>query len=153
MNVELIVRPSNINDAEKCYELLLLIADIHKKGRPDVFYGLVSKYSLEEVRERLSSEDNGVFVAEINGSVVGYVFCDIIKEGSVHTLYVDDLCVAPSARNKGVATALMNYASDYGKQKGCRMLMLNVWEFNTSAISFYENYGFKTRSRHLEKQL
>ena len=153
MNYELSVRQSNVNDSEKCHDLLLLIADLHKKGRPDVFENLVSKYTLDEVKERLSSADNGVFVAELNGTVVGYVFCDIIKEGSGITLYVDDLCVHPSARNKGVATALMNHASAYGKEKGCRMIMLNVWEFNKSAISFYENYGFETRSRHLEKHI
>jgi ribosomal protein S18 acetylase RimI-like enzyme len=153
MNSEIIIRQSNVNDSQKCHELLLLIADLHKKGRPDVFEGLVSKYTLDQVKERLSSEDNGVFVAESDGAVVGYVFCDIIKEGSGLTLYIDDLCVDPSARKKGVATALMNYASDYGKEKGCRMLMLNVWEFNSSAISFYENFGFETRSRHLEKMI
>lgn len=153
MSLDVIVRSSNENDSQKCYELLLLIADLHRTARPDVFEGLVSKYTLDEVKERLSKNDNGVFIAESEGSVVGYIFSDIIKEGSGQTLYIDDLCVDPSARHKGVATALMNYASAYGKEKNCRMLMLNVWEFNDSAIAFYENFGFQTRSRHLEKEL
>ena len=153
MKLDISVRCSNVNDAQKCYELLLLIANIHKNGRPDVFEGLVSKYTLDEVKERLLKDNNGVFVADYNGEVVGYVFCEIIKEGKGQTLYIDDLCVDPSFRNQGIATKLMDFAGAYGKENGCRMLMLNVWEFNSSAISFYENYGFITRSRHLEKTL
>ena len=39
---------------------------------------------------------------------------------------------------------------EYAKEKNCRMIMLNVWEFNESALDFYEKYGFTTRTRHLE---
>lgn len=153
MNENLIVRNSVADDAEAVYRLLCIIAKVHKNGRPDIFSDLLSKYTLEEVRARLSKDENSVFVAELNGSVLGYIFCDIIKEGNGLTLYIDDLCVDPEARRCGIATALMDYACAYGKEKGCRRLMLNVWEFNRSALDFYKKYGFTTRTRHLEMQL
>ena len=153
MNDKLKVRKSVEGDTDAVYRLLCVIADVHKKGRPDMFSDLVSKYTAEEVRARLSKDENGVFVAEINGSVVGYIFCEIIKEGKGLTLYIDDLCVEPEARRCGIATALMDHACAYGKEKGCQCLMLNVWEFNRSALDFYKKYGFTTRTRHLEMQL
>ncbi len=148
MNVT--VRPSHISDADTVHRLLCIIADIHRNGREDIFKGLQSKYTLEQVKERLSKQDNGVFVADSNGSVAGYIFCDIITEGDGKTLYIDDLCVDPAFRKLGIGNALMDYAVSYGKEQDCRMLMLNVWEFNENAVRFYENYGLTTRSRHME---
>lgn len=151
MNV--IIRESKEEDSLSVYNLLRIIADLHKNGRPDMFPDLVSKYTVDEVKERLSKPDNGVFVAEKEGSVVGYVFCDVIREGVVNTLYIDDLCVDPSARKMGIARMLMDKAKEYAKEKNCAYLMLNVWEFNENAVRFYENYGFETRTRHMEIKL
>lgn len=153
MNQELFIRQSVVTDAQAVLDLLHIIADLHRNGRPDMFPNLVSKYDLTQVKERLSQENSGVFVATLDETVVGYVFCDIITEGDGKTLYVDDLCVSPSARGLGIGTKLMDRAVEYGRESGCRFLMLNVWEFNESAVRFYEKYGLKTRTRHLEKKL
>lgn len=151
--MSVIIRESKEEDSLSVYNLLRIIADLHKNGRPDMFPDLVSKYTVDEVKERLSKSDNGVFVAEKEGSVVGYVFCDVIREGSVNTLYIDDLCVDPSARKMGIARKLMDKTKEYAKEKNCAYLMLNVWEFNENAVRFYENYGFETRTRHMEIKL
>ena len=153
MENNIIIRESNTSDSKAVYDLLLIIAELHKNGRPEMFPNLVSKYTVEEVRSRLSKEDNGVFVAELDGKTVGYVFCEIIKEGAGTTLYIDDLCVEPSCRRMGIAGMLMDKTKEYAKQKNCAFLMLNVWEFNKSAIEFYEKYGFETRTRHMEIKL
>lgn len=153
MNENLIVRQASVDDAEAVLGLLYIIGDLHRNGRPDMFPDLVSKYNLNQVKDRLSMDQSGVFVAEFDNSVVGYVFCDIIKEGDGHTLYVDDLCVDPNSRRLGIGHALMDCAAAYGRDKDCRFLMLNVWEFNESAVNFYENYGLKTRTRHMEMKL
>ncbi len=153
MKNKVIIRESKESDSLAVYNLLRIIAELHKNGRPEMFPNLVSKYNAEEVKERLSKEDNGVFVAEICGNTVGYVFCEVITEGSVQTLYIDDLCVDPSYRRMGVARMLMDKTKEYAKQKNCAFLMLNVWEFNESAVDFYENYGFTTRTRHMEIKL
>ncbi len=148
--IEVIIRKSITKDANAVHRLLRVIADLHKNGRPDMFPNLTSKYTVDEVRERLSKEENGVFVAEQNGEVVGYVFCDVIKEGNGLTLYIDDLCVDPEARRCGVGKKLLDKAREYGAEKECNFLMLNVWEFNKNAVEFYEKYGFTTRTRHME---
>lgn len=153
MNENLSVRKADIGDSEAVLGLLRIIGDLHRNGRPDMFPGLTSKYNLDQVKERLSQEDSGVFVAVHNEAVAGYVFCDIIDEGDGQTLYVDDLCVDPTARRMGIGNALMDRAAEYGREMNCRYLMLNVWEFNSSAVKFYEKYGLKTRTRHLEMKL
>ena len=153
MNQRLIVRKGEFKDSTSVYRLLCLVADLHRDGRPDMFPNLKSKYTLEQVSQRLTEESSGIIIAESDCSVVGYIFCDVIKEGDGLTLYVDDLCVDPSVRCMGVGRALLDYAAHYGKENGCRCLMLNVWEFNKTAVDFYLNYGLETRSRHLEMLL
>ncbi len=153
MNEKLIIRAAVKDDAFSIHRLLGLIANLHREGRPDMYPNLTSKYTVEQVIERISKEDSGVFVAEFDNNVAGYVFCDIIKEGDGYTVYVDDLCVDPNFRKGGIGRALMDKAADYGREKGCRYLMLNVWEFNKTALDFYQNYGLETRSRHLEMSL
>ena len=36
------------------------------------------------------------------------------------------------------------------KEKGYDRIELNMWEFNESALRFYESVGFKTYRRYLE---
>ena len=150
---EIFVRVAKPADSKEIYSLLRIIADLHRNGRPDMFPDLVSKYSVEEIELRLLKENHGVFVAVDDNCVVGYVFCDIIKEGNGFTLYVDDLCVKSNSRKKGIGRALMDKAVEYGKESKCNQLMLNVWEFNSSAVEFYEKYGLTTRTRHMEMKL
>lgn len=153
MNEKIAIREAYITDAGEVYELLCIIATLHRNGRPDVFNGLVSKYNIEQLKERFAKKDSGVFVAECNCRVVGYVFCDIHQEGECRSLYVDDLCVNPNMRRMGIGKMLMDKAKEYGKIKECNFLTLNVWEFNASALDFYENYGLKTRNRQMEIEL
>lgn len=153
MNENVIIRQAEARDTDSVHRLLRIIADLHRNGRPDMFPNLKSKYTPDEVRERLTRENSGVFVAELNGEVAGYIFCDIIKEGSGLTLYIDDLCVDPSARHCGIGRKLLDKAGAYAKENNCAFLMLNVWEFNSNAVEFYEKYGFTTRTRHMEIKL
>ena len=153
MNQEVSVRKAVVSDSESVLNLLHIIADLHRTARPDMFPGLVSKYNLSQIQERLSLNNSGVFVAVLNDNVVGYIFCDVITEGDGKTLYVDDLCVDPSARKQGIGNRLMDRAVEYGRESECRLLMLNVWEFNESAVKFYEKYGLTTRTRHLEMKI
>ena len=147
------MRLASFEDAEAIYKLLCTIADLHREARPDMFPNLVSKYTVEQIKELLNKKNHAIFVAEYNDEVAGYVFCEIITEGVGATLYVDDLCVDAEARKMGIGKALMDMAVEYGRETGCRQLMLNVWEFNSGAISFYEKYGLTTRTRHMEMTL
>ena len=149
MNTTLI-RNSNPNDTDSVYSLLCIIAELHKNGRPDMFPDLISKYTPQEVYERLSKDENGVFVAEQDGRVVGYVFCDIIKEGNGLTLYIDDLCVDENCRGKHIGTKLFDFVKAYAKDIGCYNVTLNVWACNPGSLKFYEKCGMQVQKMGME---
>ncbi len=150
MDKKPLIRQADRQDVDDILRLLRIIADLHRDARPDMFPHLESKYDRDTLSARLSSEDNGITVAVCYGRTVGYIFTEIISEGDGKTLYIDDLCVDPDYRRHGLATLLMDSAVEKGRERGCMGLMLNVWEFNASALEFYKRYGFKTRTRHLE---
>ncbi len=74
-------------------------------------------------------------VAEIDGSIVGYVGMNLISgEGEI-----TNLAVAASTRRLGVASALMDALC---ATEGLYRLMLDVRVSNVPARAFYEKCGF-----------
>ena len=65
-------------------------------------------------------------------------------------LDIDEFGVDISCRRQGVASAMINYIREYAKEKGFKRIKLNMWEFNESALAFYEAAGFSTYRRYME---
>jgi ribosomal protein S18 acetylase RimI-like enzyme len=57
---------------------------------------------------------------------------------------VEDVFVDASARGKGVARALLDFATERARERGCRRMELDVNEANGPALALYESFGFKT---------
>ncbi|MEB3160428.1 MAG: GNAT family N-acetyltransferase [Synechocystis sp.] len=69
------------------------------------------------------------------------------RYGHVFMLYVD-----PNHRRRGIASALLNQAQQWGQQRGDQRLGLQVFTHNQGAIALYEKLGFTPRALLLEKQ-
>lgn len=152
------IRKALPSDAERISELLYQVAAVHHDGRPDIFKPASKKYTDEEFEELISTDGYPVLVAECGGSVCGYVFCRVKSyETSViqpyKSLYIDDLCVDSSERGKGIGTVLFNAVTALAKELDCGNIELNVWEFNTPAMRFYEKMGMRTQRRFMEYNL
>ena len=50
----------------------------------------------------------------------------------------------------GIATLLIDFIKADALERGFKKLELNMWEFNESALAFYESVGFGTYRRDLE---
>jgi GNAT superfamily N-acetyltransferase len=57
---------------------------------------------------------------------------------------VEDVFVDASARGQGIARALLTFATDRARERGCRRMELDVNEANTAAFALYESFGFRT---------
>jgi ribosomal protein S18 acetylase RimI-like enzyme len=69
------------------------------------------------------------------------------RHGHIFMLYVD-----PDHRRRGIATALLNQAQQWGQERGDRRLGLQVFTHNPGAIALYEKLGFTPRALLLEKK-
>ncbi|EDL66380.1 GNAT family N-acetyltransferase [Bacillus sp. SG-1] len=91
-----------------------------------------------------------LLAAEIDGNIVGSVALFPARtdayEGCVDELDYPEtrvLAVAPEARGKGVAAALIKESIKRAKAKGFNFIGLHTGEFMHEAISLYERFGFK----------
>ena len=110
-----------------------------------------------ELKELLEQEDKPIYVAAGEDDVcMGYAFCQL-KEQPFSTnmvpfkaLFIDDLCVDKQARGQHIGESLFEYVKQQAKKLDCYEVTLNVWAGNTSAESFYEKMGMKTKERQME---
>ena len=139
--------------------LLYQVGDVHQRIRPDLFRSGAIKYTETDLEALLAEESSPVFVAEEDGSVLGYCFCQLreYRDSTVLTdrkeIYIDDLCVEEACRGRGIARALYGYATDWAKEIGCTYVTLNVWQGNDNAMKFYEKMGMRQRSITMETKL
>ncbi len=73
--------------------------------------------------------------------------------GSRWFVVVDSIIIKPEYRDQGIGRLLMDKMQAWSISKGGTSIELNVYEFNSSAISFYESCGYKTFSRRMSKEL
>jgi RimJ/RimL family protein N-acetyltransferase len=83
-----------------------------------------------------------VFVAEDEGLIVGRL--SVARDQHPASRHVADLglMVAQSHRRRGLGTALLQAAVDWGRETGVRKLELHVFPWNEAAIALYEKFGF-----------
>ncbi len=86
-----------------------------------------------------SIEQGTMFVAEVDGEVVGNLGMDVPR------YKVADLgmLVKDGFRGQGVGSALVERAIEYAREQGCHKIALQHWPHNTAARALYEKYGFE----------
>ena len=153
------IRQAEEHDIPDIDKLLFEVHKIHSDVRPDLFKAGSKKYSDDELKKIIADDKTPIFVADKNGSVLGYVFCvhkQYINDNNmtdIKTLYIDDLCVDETVRGNHIGKALYEYVLDYAKRRGYYNVTLNVWADNVKALKFYEKVGLKVQKIGMEKIL
>lgn len=151
----IVIRRAEQRDIRRIEELLIEICKLHCDGRPDIFKE-GSKYSEKELIKLITDKDYLVLVADAGSGVIGYAICLIKKYVNLPVfqnftvLYVDDLCVDPLSRGKGIGHLLFDEIKNSAVKIGAHSIDLNVWSLNKNAIKFYESLGMKPKSMKME---
>jgi RimJ/RimL family protein N-acetyltransferase len=87
--------------------------------------------------------DAAVFVAEVDGAVVGRL--SLARDPHPSSRHVADLgvMVAASHRHRGIGTRLLEEAVSWARTSGIRKLELHVFPWNEPALGLYETFGFE----------
>ncbi len=151
----MIIRRAKEEDIADIMRLLGQILNLHAKLRPDIFVPNMSKFREEDVIRKISDDDKPIFVAELDGRVVGYAFTEIKVYSEdfhqkIREMKVDDLCVDESMRGKRIGEEMFAFLKEEAKRLGCYGIWLNVWEGNEAAKNFYKKQGMKIKSYQME---
>ena len=92
---------------------------------------------VEELHRWLAEGTNAIFVATLDGDVVGSLH--VIVEDGMGEVRMN---VRADQRGRGGGTRLLAAADDWARSRGLRRLWLKVLAPNTRAIALYERAGF-----------
>lgn len=138
------------------------LADINKANQPfeiigkikPTFVGGIWAYT-EEIYEQsyikaypndlcdyavyINNPDKTVFFAYSGAECIGQI---ILKRDWNSYAFIEDICVAKSARGQGVGTALIQKAIEWAKNSDLKGLALETQDNNLLACRFYAKCGF-----------
>jgi ribosomal protein S18 acetylase RimI-like enzyme len=109
------------------------------------------------LRTQLRQDAVAVFVAEQEGSVVGYVYAGIEpqswKELRERAGFIHDIVVTSESRRGGVARELMTVAMDWLAASGAPRVLLWTATGNTGAQALFESLGFRKTMIEMTREL
>lgn len=103
--------------------------------------------ALRETAESLAARfDRGgaVFVARVDGKIVGAVCADPKPDGSI---YLDRLAVGPALVGQGIARALVTAVEDFARETGHDRVTLGVRLLLTDNIALFRHLGYVETGR------
>lgn len=150
-------RPADYDDLSALYAQ---VDALHAENLPFKFQRTEGPArSRDYVDSLIKSSRTGLFVAEVDGDIVGFVKVTI-ETAPDFALYVpqryatvDDLVVDEKHRRQGIGQVLMDKVHAWAKEKGATSVQLVVYEFNQAAVDFYRSLGYETLRWRMRKPL
>lgn len=152
----LIVRYAKREELESVNKIRKQVNEVHVKGRPDIFREDGWQFLEPFIYTWFDEENSEVIVAVIEDEIVGFAVIQyIVKPDSPYNKqrgfgHIEEFGVDENHRRKGIATAMIDFAKEDAKKRGFKKIELDMWEFNGSALEFYESVGLKTFRRYME---
>lgn len=109
--------------------------------------------TIEYLKNICNSEESELFVAEYDNEIVGIVEINIRRvvndflKKDREWVSLDTIMIKEKYRNNGIGEMLVDTVLDWSREKNINRIELNVYEFNKSAIKFYQRLGFETLNR------
>ena len=150
------IRNMRLEDYREVDRLMAQVHKLHVEGRPDLYIDVEHIYSMELFQEMVENEDMISVLAEEDDAVVGICFVSMRAKTCMvkrRTAYMEDLCVDEACRGKGIGRKLFEYVKKRAKEMGAERMDLMVWNFNESALKFYEEMGMKPQRYIMEEYL
>ena len=158
--MEISVRKATSEDYNSLCELFDEIDALHRDSLPHIFHQPSSAAREQDYYLGLVTDENvALFVSEVGEKLVGFVHA-IVKDTPDFPVFVprryavvDSIVVKSGFQNHGTGKILMDKMQAWAIAKGATSIELNVYEFNETAISFYERLGYQTSSRKMSKEV
>lgn len=152
------IRPMTPNDVDAVVPLELEVAK--KSYRDDAV--MPADHHADRIRSALDRRWDHLFVAisdgetgQPAGTVVGYAWLSVQRDRATDDRYglLKSIAVDDAVQGGGVGRALLDRIEAKGRELSLSRVRLIVGADNENAIAFYEEAGYATRTRLMEKPL
>lgn len=156
---KIIVRSALPEELAQVNRIRLAVNELHAQGRPDFFRPDAWPAIERQAALFLERENADVLVALCDDRVAGFAMVQCVDRPENPYMkarrfyHVEEFGVDAAFRRRGVATALTDFMKQQARAMGCGRIELDMWEFNRSALAFYESAGFATYRRYMELPL
>lgn len=154
-----IIRKAKEIDAEDLAKLFLQFWDSHNKLDPLLEFEkkVTLKNQIDFAKKDIRKRSTHIFVADLNGKVIGFVEVLIKKNESCFKIkeygYLNSATTDKNYRGQGIARALTDVALKFLEDKGIKYVKTNVYNSNDVAMKTWNKLGFKPQSTFLIKRL
>ncbi len=104
-------------------------------------------HKARHIDQDIAAHAAGIFVAELEGQVVGYVTTRVNAEAGQGT--IAHLAVLPEHHKKGIGRALIDAALAHFREAGLDLVRIGTMEQNVVASRFYPRLGFREVAREI----
>lgn len=158
--MQISVRKATADDFHSLCKLFDEIDALHRDHLPHMFQKPGGAARVQDYYSELIADRNmALLVAEAGGKLIGFVHA-IVRDTPAFPVFVprryaivDSIAVKSGFQNHGIGRMLMDKMQVWATANGATSIELNVYEFNETAISFYERLGYQTFSRKMSKEL
>ncbi len=136
---------------------------LHSRERPDRFRPTDRPARSRRLFDaHLADPEQALFVAEVDGDVVGLVRVQALERLEVPDVpaltprryaMVQELVVARTHQRRGIATRLMTEAHRWARDRGLTQIGLSVYDFDQPALRLYQKLGYAPDSHRLSTTL
>lgn len=146
-------------DHELISQLNEEVQNIHATMYPDHFKEYEHDAVSDFFKIVMSNSDFEFYIIEENNIALGYVWIEIkeYKENafrnSYKSIYVHQLNILETHRNKGLGKKIMNKVNEIAKLHNIMKIELNYWVDNETAKNFYEKNGYIKYKEYVYKDL
>ena len=158
--MEISIRKATADDYNSLCKLFDEIDALHRDHLPHLFKKPGGAAREQDYYLGLIADENvALLVAEADEKLVGFGHT-IVRDTPVFPVFVprryaivEGIVVKSGFQNHGIGRILMDKMQEWATAKGATSIELNVYEFNKTAISFYERLGYQTLSRKMSKEI
>ena len=152
---EFTIRPAGEKDAESILQIAARMADNgippwRDRGKALAWHHAEALHLLET-----SHPESRLLVAEMAGEVTGFIY--FFPEQDFLTGeqqgYIAGFAVSAAAEGHGVGSALLREVEVWCREKGFRVLTLDVFAANSAARAFYARRGFQEQTLKMARLL
>lgn len=128
------IKRANLQIREAEVQDLIAVAKLENET------SLPNKMSQADFENSILNKNHKLFVTTLNEEVVGFVSVELSDE-----VNIENVVVAKSYRNYGIATSMLNFVVDFAKENNIDCVSLEVSKNNITAYLLYKKFGFEKR--------
>lgn len=159
-NNEIKIRQATEQDYLTVNSLYYVADSLYSKNIPET-YKKPPKPTLPKGNflNMLEDKNSLIIVAEFGREIVGMLYASIQKdEGNrwvrpLKWANIEEISVFPKFNKKGIGTRLIQEVETWAKKKGTKRVSALVYDFNKTAISFYQKNGYESYSIQMNKKI